>query len=224
MNRKNKNNNSGQALVEFAIAFPIQLIIVFTIIQLCYVYIGHMLVQYAAFSAARTYISVKNAEIMEESPWEDETLTPEELARKAAAIICTPITGPTPGPDEREPINFPGWNHNSLRRSGIAMDPNITLVEIDDTLNGEITATVKYRMELVLPIACWLLNDMIKGGEAQELVRIEEAYPLVGSNPADKPDAGYLLDDNDYGNVPRREIVESCTIPYPETSLWGSGS
>ena len=210
--------NSGQALVEFAIAFPIQLIIVFTVIQLCYVYVGHILVQYAAFSAARTYIAAKNAEHLNESPW-DAAVEPETVARKAAAIICTPITGPTEGPSPQTPIRFPGWNHASLERSGIALDPNITFVEFDTSREGEVSATVRYRMELVFPIARYLLNDMIKGGEVQEPVTIEQAYPLTGTDPADRPDPGFFLDDNDFGDVPRREIVESCTIPYPEGAL-----
>lgn len=89
----------GQTLVEFAIAFPIQLFVTMGIIQLSMIFMAKQVVNYAAFAAAR-------AELVKQEDTD---------AGMAAAIVCTAIAGPTTKADNRVTreeyplIQLPGW-------------------------------------------------------------------------------------------------------------------
>ena len=96
----------GQTLVEFAIAFPIQLLIILGIIQLSMIFVAKQVINYAAFSAAR-------AELVKADDVENEDR--EQNAAKAASIVCTGIAGPSAKRDiavtrEAFPVmQLPGW-------------------------------------------------------------------------------------------------------------------
>lgn len=87
-----KAGDRGQAIVEFAIVFPFQLLIVLGLLQLLQVFVAKHALVYAAFAAAR-------AEMVGE-PGED-----------AAAMILAPVSGdtPVPGRGRPAPFRFPGW-------------------------------------------------------------------------------------------------------------------
>ncbi len=96
----------GQTLVEFAVAFPIQLLIMLGVIQLSLIFVAKEVVNYAAFSAARAEL-VKDDDVNNDAR--------DLNAYKAAAIICTAIAGPTAKADipvtrdEYPLIRLPGW-------------------------------------------------------------------------------------------------------------------
>ena len=93
-------------MVEFAIAFPIQLFIILGIMQLSMIFVAKQVINYAAFSAAR-------AELVKQDDTENEDR--DRNAYKAASIICTGISGPTAKGeipvtlDVYPLIQLPGW-------------------------------------------------------------------------------------------------------------------
>ncbi|HOX39074.1 MAG TPA: pilus assembly protein [Candidatus Brocadiia bacterium] len=133
---------TGQAIIEFAIAFPLQLLAVLTIMQLSLLYCAKQVLHVAAVRA------VQAAVVADPSMGDD----PEENARFVAAFICSPITGPTL-PDGAEAIpedadaEIPGWGF--MPRFGISryLKTN-TIVE---RAEGRVTVTVTHDYELVIP-------------------------------------------------------------------------
>ena len=73
-----RTDQSGQAMTEFAIAFPVLLLLVLAIIQLALIYHARQVVNYAAFSAARSLMVHPRQ---------------QEKALDAAVLSCTPISG-----------------------------------------------------------------------------------------------------------------------------------
>lgn len=74
----------GAALVEFAIVFPVQLMITLGLIQLSLIYVAHGVVNYAAFQACREVLA-----------FSDDSSRPVEVAR----TICRPLFGTNDSPD-----------------------------------------------------------------------------------------------------------------------------
>ncbi|MFW5923404.1 MAG: TadE/TadG family type IV pilus assembly protein [Planctomycetota bacterium] len=135
----------GQAIAEFAFAFPLQLLIMFAIIQLSMMYVGKQVVTYASYSAARTAMVADAAE-----------KDPVESAQRAAALICSPITGPTiRGAGISQTIvnsaqmELPGWG--VLPNSGISRGLK-TIVSDYSRRSGEIELTVTHYYELTFPL------------------------------------------------------------------------
>ena len=133
----------GQAIAEFAIAFPLQLFITLGTIQLGLIYVGKQVVEYAAFCAAR-------AEVVEEDP------------ATAARIACTPITGSTApvGGTQATTLRIPGWG--TLPHSDLAADK--TSVTVDDPVgdgNGLVRVTVAHDLELAIPVVGSLIESIV---------------------------------------------------------------
>lgn len=140
-----KDGNEGQAIVEFAIAFPLQLMIMLAIMQLALLYVGKQVITYASYSAAR-------AAMVGDSPQDAE-----DRARHAAVMICSPITGQTikSGIDLPPRMSVPGWGE--IPKSDIAWFK--TLVETSGDRNaGEVSATVTHYFELELPYVNYLFQ------------------------------------------------------------------
>ena len=105
--------SAGQALVEYAIVFPIQLIITLAIIQLAHIFIARQVLDYAAFCAARARLvglglaesrraalipisAIAGADGIEAASYDLpvpgwETLMPNRTRSVAAADVKTPI-------------------------------------------------------------------------------------------------------------------------------------
>ena len=82
---KNRKKESGQAMVEFAIVFPVLFFFFLTIIQMGLLYTAKQIVNYAAFYAARSAIVM--------IPEKDiDTGTKREMIERAASIACIPIS------------------------------------------------------------------------------------------------------------------------------------
>ncbi len=136
-------NEKGQAVVEYAIMFPILLMAMLGIIQLSHLFVGRHVVEYAAFCAARAMLAEEDPDIA------------EMQAKKAAYLVCSSIAGRS-GP-EGEPIELPGWG--ILPRSGSAVLK--TRVErvaprvVDPST--AISVEVSHDFELIVPV----VNNMI---------------------------------------------------------------
>ncbi len=138
-------SQGGQAIAEFAFAFPLQLLIMFSIMQLAMMYVGKQVVTYASYSAARSAIV---ADATERSP--------VDSAQYAAALICSPITGPsidgsilTSGDVTDAQIEVPGWG--VLPNSGISRRLK-TIVSEYERNDGEVKVTVTHYYELTFPL------------------------------------------------------------------------
>ncbi len=123
----------GQAVVEFAIAFPLQLLATLIILQLAFLYIASFVVQYGAYTAAR-------AELVGADP----------LA--AASAVCSPVAGITGLGTGSQPIKYPGWGN--LDRSEIARDrTSVDLVMPLSAGENYVEAKVSCEVEMIFPVA-----------------------------------------------------------------------
>ena len=128
--RSCRGRQAGQAIVEYAIVFPIVLLIALSLIQLAHIFVAKQVVSYAAFCAAR-------AALVGEDP------------DRAAAFVCSPITGTT-GADRPEEFTLPGWGE--LRGSGASMVKTQPAV-IDLAEGRYVSAEVTHQFQLQIPIA-----------------------------------------------------------------------
>lgn len=140
---------SGQAMVEFVLAFPIQLVLVLGIIQLSLLLIGRQVLHYAAYSAARSALV-----------YDSDPALASSSAQRAAAMVCTCIAGPSGGETGRE-ISVPGWGpaggsdrlrYDKQSDEKTHVDP--TDVRFEETDNaGSVAVLVRHDFELLVPIA-----------------------------------------------------------------------
>lgn len=126
-------NQKGQAIVEFAVVFPFQILVTLLILQIAFLYAAGHVVNYAAFAAARAELVGEDSEA-------------------AAGAVCTPVAGITDLGTGAEPIYYPGWG--DLDRSDISRER--TSVDIVTPLSAEenfIEVTVNCNVELIFPVA-----------------------------------------------------------------------
>jgi len=137
----------GQALAEFAFAFPLQLFIIFAIMQLALIYVAKQVVTYASYSAARAAIVA------------DDENDAYARAHRSAALVCSPITGSTVAgssytaaelASEENTIAVPGWG--VVPRSGISNRLKTYVGPVGYPASGEVEVTVTHYYELVFPV------------------------------------------------------------------------
>ena len=139
--------SDGQAMTEFAVAFPIQLLMTLGIIQLSLIIVGAIVVNYAAEAAAR-------AVLVGEDP------------HRAASLICSSIAGSTSAGGADEPLRVPGWGQMPRSQQALAK----TRVDVFTPLyfggapsgldevqplrgdNNTIEVTVEHDFELIIPV------------------------------------------------------------------------
>ncbi len=154
-NNASGSPEEGQAIVEFAIAFPIQLLIMLSIMQLALIYVGNQVVTYSAYQAARSAAVAGS--------YADA----EERAHRAAALICSPITGPTirgsnvgHGDIRHAAIELPGWGE--LPGSGVSSRLKTHVSALNFLPPNEIEATVTHYYELTLPVVGFLIGSILR--------------------------------------------------------------
>jgi hypothetical protein len=151
-------------MVEFAIVFPLQLLLCLLGIQLCLIIMGKQVVNHAAFCAAR-------AELVRGTGKAGEPLETEgEAAGEAAVIACTPIGGTATDGGTFPAIELPGWGGSSPDLDILSMrarekllaacDDAPNLVNVvegasDDT--GRVVVKVRFAYELMIPLANWVI-------------------------------------------------------------------
>lgn len=137
-----KRREKGQALVEFAIAFPLQLLATLLILQVSFLYVAGHTVSYAAFAAARAELVGGSAE-------------------NAAVAICTPIAGITDLGGGESLITYPGWgdlDRSDISRARTTVDivmplsADMDYVEVDVTCNVELIFPVANRIVSWVPL------------------------------------------------------------------------
>ena len=146
----------GQAIAEFAFAFPLQLLVMFAIMQLALVYVAKQVVTYASYSAARAALVA------------DSTDDAYARADRAGALICAPITGPTvaganvsPGDLAAATISVPGWG--AIPRSGISQGLKTYVSALQYPAPGEIEVTVTHYYELAFPVVNYAFAWLHRG-------------------------------------------------------------
>ena len=162
--RGKPDGESGVAMVEFAIVFPLQLLLFLLGIQLCLIVMGKQVVNHAAFCAAR-------AELVRGTGNAGEPLETEgEAAGEAAVIACTAIGGTATDGGTFPAIELPGWEGSSpdldilsqraREKLLAACDDSPNLVNVvegagDDT--GRVVVKVRFAYELMIPLANWVI-------------------------------------------------------------------
>jgi hypothetical protein len=191
-----RSEERGQAMVEFAVVFPLQLLITLLVIQISLIMVGKQVVNYAAFCAAR-------AELVGESP-ED-----------AAVTVCTPISGTVADDETGEPITLPGWREETKpdfealsRRSRDKV--RVTIEESPADGADRVVARVNFDFEMSLPFVGWVIYytlDALSPG----LVHVKGLEETSGP-PPDKELATVIQ------GVPHIILKEQAVVasPWPE--------
>ena len=157
--RRELKSERGQAMAEFAVAFPLQLLLTLGIIQLSLIIVAAIVVNYAAEAAAR-------AALVGEDP------------HQAASLICSPITGSTWRGALGEGIRVPGWgvlpkSAQALHKTRVEVDtppyPGESDVSLRETQplhpdTSTIVAYVHHDFELIIPVVD-LMGSFVFGGK-----------------------------------------------------------
>jgi hypothetical protein len=213
-------SSDGQAMAEFAVVFPVQLLCTLGIIQFALVLVARDVVNYAAQAAAR-------AELVGED------------TQRAAAMICSTVTGATLGKrDVRlEPglgttaweqtdtlgssVSFPGWSEpipgvtgrpgddivlpgwGKLQGSAHALLKTHTHTAIaHDDDSDFVEVQVLYEYELIIPGVNWVFSSHRIGGSPHlGIVRTARAprnwaADSVGKEPYQHPEIPDMEDDD----------------------------
>jgi len=140
----------GQVLVEYAIVFPIQLVLTLGIIQLAHIFVAKQVLEYAAFCGARAALVGLS----------------EEEAKQAAVIPISLIAGPS-GVGTADTIRIPGWGR--LARSGAAEQKTRLEVRWEERDGGPVVRCVVFHdYELRVPVGdfvAYRLGEVFRGAE-----------------------------------------------------------
>jgi len=143
-----KAGDSGAAMVEFAIVFPLQLLVFLLGLQLCLIIIGKQIVNWSAFCATR-------AEVVGESP-ED-----------AAALACIPIGGASTSGGSFTPAAMPGWEGGApdleILSQRAKEKVQVEVVESTSSGTGRAVVRVRFAFEMMVPLANWVIYYGLDG-------------------------------------------------------------
>ncbi len=163
----------GQAVVEFAVVFPLQIMITLLVIQITLIMVGKQVVNYAAFTAAR-------AQVVGESP-ED-----------AAATVCIPIAGTVDeGSGNEKEVLLPAWNTEGKAPDFLKMSRRargklrVFVDETADDGNARVAVRVNFDFEMSLPFVNWVIYyalDAVSPG----LVHVKGIEATSGPEPDDE--------------------------------------
>jgi Flp pilus assembly protein TadG len=127
-----RRTEGGQVIVEYAIVFPILLLLTLLIIQLAHLFVAKQVVSYASFCAARA------------------ALVGEDYAA-AARMVCSLIAGPS-GVGTGATVTVPGWG--PLRGSAAsAVKTQAASLSNVPTPYPATTIEVTHDFELQVPVA-----------------------------------------------------------------------
>ena len=99
----------GQAMVEFAIVFPIQLFLTLAMMQLAHFMIAKLVVNHAAYASARAALVIREGVDSDGNDWQ---VRASDAVNRAAITICSPITGASP-----PACRFAGTGSRCIERS-----------------------------------------------------------------------------------------------------------
>jgi TadE-like protein len=152
-----QRGEQGQAIAEFAIAFPILLMMVLGIVQISLFFVARSVVEYAAYAAAR-------AELVGEDP------------ERAAAFVCSAISGPTYAQGTGTSITVPGWGELP-RSESASLKTSVNVLDGIGNESGYVTVEVIHKYELVVPLASLIfspISEPVKAGEVPDTLFVTE--------------------------------------------------
>jgi hypothetical protein len=200
----------GQAMAEFAIAFPLQLFLTFGLLQLILIYVSTLLVNFAAFRACRAAVVAQKDE------------DPIAYARIAAQATLAPVAGShLDDADKVSPLKVPGWGER-LNRSDIS-GAKALVHAVGDPRGEDCTIVVEYDQELVFPIVDRIFALFFKeAAEAPEEM-------VFGTENVQFPQVGYGQRPAEYGQAGGGRIrkvggayhlltIRECTMHRPEAA------
>jgi len=164
--RLHEEQESGVAMTEFAIAFPLQFFMTLAIMQFSLILVGHVLAQQAAFAAAR-------ASLVADVPTTDGTSVSDNIdtnAKKAALYILMPIC-PTnndfhamspgaPTPTQGTVITFAGNDDRSNAAYALTTVNTHNTTATDNYVSAEIF----FDMPLEIPVVNHWFAKLGAGG------------------------------------------------------------
>ena len=149
----------GQAVVEYAIVFPIQLMITLAIVQLAHIFVAKHLISYSAYCGARAALVAKT----------DER---DADAEDAAVIALSAVAGPAGGAGEAK-VDIPGWGE--LPRSGAArLKTTVAVEERDADGIPVVECKVEHLYQLTIPVGNYIAYQL--GEMFISMPDIEETY------------------------------------------------
>lgn len=155
-----RNRQCGQALVEYAIVFPLQLMLTLAIIQLAHTFVAKQILDYAAFCGARAALVGLSY---------DDSL-------KAAAIPMSRIAGPS-GVTEPDYVEVPGWgvlpNTGAARQKSTDPYGRFEIRQVQVAGEPAVRCEIDHAYELRVPIGnmvSYQLADVFLGVENLEMI------------------------------------------------------
>lgn len=147
-----RDDDSGQALVEFALIFPLQLIFTFGLMQLMFLMISSLVVNYAAFRVARTAAvygcdhAAGEELAFHNSDRQAANATPINGAPclTAARIILSPLAWTNTTTKGR--LDVPGWG--GMRGTDAAV---MTVAARRDNAGNRVRVDLTFYQELIFP-------------------------------------------------------------------------
>ncbi|MDP7129422.1 MAG: TadE/TadG family type IV pilus assembly protein [Planctomycetota bacterium] len=137
---KKMNQTQGQALVEFTLVAPIQLLLILVILQVGQIVLAKNLLNVAGGAAARAVLVEKDA-------------------HNAAVQYCSFISPKS----RKDSLSIPGWN--VLDGSSEAADrTQIEILSDPGDAKGEIRVLLTHRLKLAIPLA-----DVIFADETEDI-------------------------------------------------------
>lgn len=137
-----RTGGSGQALVEFCIAFPFQLFLTFGLLQLMLLMISSLMINFAVYKCARS-------------------VAVDEDPLKTAQIILAPIAHSAISNSAN--INVPGWG--SLSSSGAAYD-KVSVTVTPNAQTGNTVVQLTFRQQLIFPFVDALFRMVSPSAES----------------------------------------------------------
>ena len=163
-----RDSESGAAMVEFAVVFPVQLVLTLALIQFAFLAQAHMVVQHAAFAGAR-------AEAVADGMIDRTTNQPipagDAAKRSAARVLATLTAGAEiqsdpAGLGTQPAIGLPTnlrWNNTA---GGNQVHPlkqqeaySLMRIELGRTDNA-VGVVVQYDYVMAIPVAAWLFAKL----------------------------------------------------------------
>ncbi len=203
----------GQAMVEFAIAFPLQLFITFGIMQLILLYVSALMVNYAAFRACRAAV-VTNWDVNGDGEVDAADMIAN--ARVAAQIVLAPLAGRSLEDADRGPVvTIPGWG-NELKNSDLSYAKAL-VHEVDAENPYDITIVVEFDQELYFPLVDRLFALFLKSADAPSSQKVfgDEDEGFSGTTYSDRTP---VYGDSERGRIRKvggayhYVIVRECTM------------
>lgn len=168
-----EEKESGQALAEFAIAFPLQLFLIFGIMQVIMIYAATLLANYASYRACRAAVVAQ--------PGDD----PLALAKTAAQLVMAPMAGRHIDEDDKAvALKVPGWGE--LTNSDIS-GGKVFVYAASDLSSPQRAILVEYNLELIFPVVDSIFALFFKNKAEEEEEKVfgrEETGFLLSAHAA----------------------------------------